>query len=288
MNELRTYNASNPSHSIHVWGIDVQNTSRPVSVLLANARQLKLSSEDQELLEAVAPDRAKAVKAFAPVRRATLDAMLSRLSVPMSSSTLDTLLAVAARSLAVQVGYMDGDSDALYDDRRDNGMAQLASFIIRQTHVPRACLWAHNDHVSRHLGGSQTMGQRLTIALSARYYPVGFFFFEGSSRAWDAAGAIGVISHRLAPPPPFTVESALLNAAGNPEVGWFSIARLPTGLRRWLDTTRYVRELGAVFFGEDRAMILMDISTAFDGVVVIKTIHDSTPTPTGDKRANKK
>jgi erythromycin esterase-like protein len=132
------------------------------------------------------------------------------------------------------------------------------------------------------------MGHRLTSTLSGRYYPVGFFFFEGSSRAWDRAGEIGVISHHLPPPPSFTVESALLKAAGNPDVGWFPIARLPTGLRRWLDTTRYVRELGAVFFGVDRAMILMDISAAFDAVVVIKTIHDSTPTPTGDKRAKKK
>jgi erythromycin esterase len=121
MKELRKYNASNSLHSIHVWGIDVQNTSRPVSVLLANARQLTLSSADQELLEAIAPARAKAVKEFPAARRAALDAMLLRLSVPMGSSRLDTLLAVAARSLSVQVGYMDGDSDALYDDRRDNG-----------------------------------------------------------------------------------------------------------------------------------------------------------------------
>jgi erythromycin esterase-like protein len=213
--------------------------------------------------------------------------MLSKLSVPVGSSKLDTLLAVAARSLSVQVGYMDGDSDALYDDRRDSGMAQLASFVIGQTHAPRACLWAHNDHIGRRLGGSQTMGHRLMSSLSGRYYPVGFFFFEGSSRAWDAAGEIGVISHHLRPPPSFTVESALLEAAGHPDVGWFPIARLPTSLRRWLDTTRYVRELGAVFFGEDRAMILMDISAAFDAVVVIKTIHDSTPTPTGDRRAKK-
>ena len=39
---------------------------------------------------------------------------------------------------------------------------------------------------------------------------------------------------------------------------------------------------------DDRAMILLDITAAFDGLVIIKTIHDSTPTPTGERRAKKK
>jgi erythromycin esterase-like protein len=129
------------------------------------------------------------------------------------------------------------------------------------------------------------MGQALSDTFLDKYYPIGFYLFEGSSRAWDSAGKIGVISHVMTPAPPFTVEGALMAATGAPDVVWLALSQLPPKLQVWLDIPRFVRELGAVYNGEERAMMLLNVRAAFDALVVIKTVHDSSPTPTGIRRA---
>src|SRR5678815_4729054 len=89
--------------------------------------------------------------------------------------------------------YWGGDMLGQYRGRRDAGMAALAGFVTSQLGVERACLWAHAGHVSRE--PSQAMlGQRLVEIPSVRYYAIGFYVYEGSVRAWDAAAKIGVIS----------------------------------------------------------------------------------------------
>jgi hypothetical protein len=151
MKDIRAYNTANPQSKMHVWGVDAQNTERPVGLLVSNASVLRLTSDDQALLQTVAPARGKAVKQFSAEQRSALDTLLLRLSEPAGSTDLDTQLAVAARSLAIQVGYMDGDTAAMYS--------------------------------------------------ANKYYPVGFYLYDGTSRAWDAGGKIGVISHTLGPAP---------------------------------------------------------------------------------------
>jgi erythromycin esterase len=289
LEDVRRYNlgSSSASARIHIWGIDVQNTKLPVELLTANAQTLRLTGEEHELLQAVAPDRGKAVKLFSVERRAALDALLSRLSAPVGSADLHTQLAVAARSLATQVGYTDGDTVGLYAVRRDAGMAQLASFIVDRTGAKRAALWAHDGHITRASDGRDSMGKRLSSALSSGYYPIGFFLFEGSSRAWDSAGKIGVISHSVPPAPPFSIEGALMSAAGSPGVAWLPLRRLPAPLRAWLAIPRFAREMGAVYNGEERTMLLLEPSVAFDALVVIKTVHDSSPTPTGIRQVTR-
>jgi erythromycin esterase len=285
--EVRAYNAANATARIHIWGIDVQDTKAPVALLVANAQRLQLSQDEQILLKSIANDRAEIVRQFPVPRRAALDTLLLRLTTAGSSAELDTQLSIAARSLLIQVGYMDDDTQGLYSERRDAGMAQLASFIVERTGVKRACLWAHDDHISRFSPGSPSMGQRLSAAFSSRYYPIGFFFFEGSSRAWDAANAIGVISHTLKRAPSFTMEGVVMSATNAPEVAWLALNRAPADLRTWLETPRFVRELGAVYNGEERALILLNLRSAFDALVVIRTVHDSSPTPTGIRRAKR-
>jgi erythromycin esterase len=285
MRDIRAYNEANPRTKIHVWGIDAQNTERPVTLLVDNAANLGLSNGEQALLKTVALARGKAVKQFTAEQRSALDALLSRLSKPAGSSDLDTYLALAARSLVIQVGYMDGDTAAMYDARRDAGMAQLARFIVDRLGVRRACLWAHDDHVARLSEGSESVGLRLAAAFANNYYPVGFYLYEGTSRAWDAAGKIGVISHSLGPPPAFTVESVLLSVASASDAAWIPLRRLSQKLRAWLEVPRYVRGLGAVYGGPGRTMLLLNIASAFDAIVVIRAVHDSSPTPTGVRRA---
>lgn len=287
LQDIRVYNLAQASSAdrIRIWGIDPQDTEPPTALLVANQARLNLTSKDIALLQEITPHRAKAVKLFTADRRAALDALLLRLATPMGPTDADTQIAVAARSLAVQVGYMDGDTQAMYSERRDLGMAQLAHFLIERTGVPLASVWAHDGHITRGLEGGRRMGYRLSAMLPNKYYPVGFYMFEGASRAWDPGTKIGVIPHRVKAAPPYTVEGAIMAATGAPDVAWVPFATLPKTLRTWLDLPRFARQMGAGYLGEDRSMILCDIGTGFDAVVVIRTAHESTPTPTGIRRA---
>lgn len=289
LDDIRTYNLAQSAHTdrIHIWGIDVQNTALPAALLLSHAAALGLSEEDEALLRSIAPDRGKGVRQLAPERRAKLDILLSRLASTTGTAEVDTQLAVAARSLAIQLRYWaDDDSQGQYASLRDSGMAQLARFIIERTGVSQACLWAHNDHIVKAIGdGVARVGHKIAMAFPGRYYAVGFFLFEGSTRAWDPAGRIGVISHKLKPAPAYTVEGAVMAATGAPEVAWLALRSSSATLQRWLATPRYVRELGAVYQGEDSSMVLLDVPAAFDALVVTRTVHDTSPTPSGVRRA---
>jgi hypothetical protein len=148
LEQLREYNAST-SDRVRLWGVDVQNTALPVELLRANAAALSIPADEQDLLQRVGPNRGKPVGELTAVQRAKLDHTLSRLSTPRSASLDDVRIAIAARSLAIQLAYWDGDATALYSERRDAGMASLAQFIVAQTGVKRACLWAHDGHVTK-------------------------------------------------------------------------------------------------------------------------------------------
>jgi erythromycin esterase len=289
LEEVRTYNqklAPGSPERLRIWGVDAQDTGPPVELLVAHAGELQLSEQDLAVLRSLVAKRGAIVKGFDAGQRANLDQLLSRLATPRGGALRDTQLAVAAASLAIQVGYLEGDVQGLYGARRDAGMAKLSQLIVRLTGTKRACLWAHNDHVARiSQVGYQSIGQLLATAFPGRYYPVGFYLYEGSARAWDAEEKIGVISHRFKPAPEFTVEGALMNATKFPEIAWVPLGRLPPKLRAWFEVPRYVRELGAGSNGEARMMILFDMLSAFDASVVIKRVHDSSPTPTGIRRA---
>ncbi|HEY5949158.1 MAG TPA: erythromycin esterase family protein, partial [Kofleriaceae bacterium] len=284
--DLRAYNATTRD-KVHVWGVDVQYTQPAVSLLLTHARALKLTDDDKQLLEKVAEKRAAPVRELTPERRAALDALLQRLLKRRGKSQTDLRIAVAVRSLIVQIGYLDGDTAGLIAVRRDAGMASVASYLVTQTKAPRACIWAHAAHVARaDEVGIRPMGEHLAAFASHRYYPIGFFIYEGSVRAWDAAGAIGVISHPIPRAPDFAVEGAVMSATGSPDIAWLPSSRFSPVFRKWLETPRYLREAGAVYSTEADLMTLYDVPAAFDALVVIKSGHDSSPTPTGLRKAD--
>jgi hypothetical protein len=76
-----------------------------------------------------------------------------------------------------------------------------------------------------------------------------------------------------------------MTAAGFPDVAWLPFSQLPSNLIAWLGVPRFAREMGAVYFGEARASILLDARVAFDALVVVKRVHASSPTPTGARQA---
>jgi len=124
--------------------------------------------------------------------------------------------------------------------------------------------------------------------LTGRYYNIGFYLYAGSARAWDATAKIGVVSHPIPEAPPYTLEGAIMQLAGFPQVAWLPLRRLPTRFRSWLDIPRLVREVGAVYIDADETLKLRNIPATFDAVVVIKSGHDSTPTPTGVRKITQK
>jgi erythromycin esterase-like protein len=212
-----------------------------VQVLLDEAAALSIGADDQATLKVATVKRAKEVADLPAAQRASLDALLSRLSTPRGRSRQDLLVAVAARSLAMQLGYWDGDMQGQYGSRRDAGMASLTSFLVSQLAVKRAALWAHDGHISKE-GNRRPLGQNLASNPSLRYYGIGFYLYEGSVRAWDGAAKIGVISHPIPAAPPYTMEGAVMRATGSPDIAWLSLRTLPTAFRSWLATPRFVRE----------------------------------------------
>lgn len=288
LGKIRELNAT-AIEKVHIWGIDLQDTKPPVGVLLGNAAALDIDSDQQEMLQLATVRRGKDLRNLDPARRASLAALMSRLSVPRGTSRDDLLVAVAARSLDLQLHYWDGDGDlrAEYRRRRDAGMAALATFITSQLQVKRACLWAHDAHVAKQ-GNVPMLGQNLAAQLPGRYYGIGFYLYEGSTRAWDAAAKIGVISHPISAAPPYTLEGAVMQLAGFPQIAWLPLRRIPASFRSWLDTPRLVREVGAVYIDAEESLALRNIPATFDAVVVIKNGHDSTPTPTGVRKITQK
>jgi erythromycin esterase len=280
---IREYN-QNSKKKVHIWGIDAQNTVRPANVLLASAGSLSIDPQDQELLKATTVRRAKDLSRLSPEQRARLDALLSRLQNPLGPAKQDLVISVAARSLALQIDYWAGDMRGEYRGRRDSAMAALAGYLIAQTGAERACLWAHDGHIARQ-GTTRTLGANLAAIPSLRYYGVGFYLYEGTTRAWDGAQRIGVISHPIPEAPPYLLEGAVMRVTGAPAVAWLPLRGLPEPLRAWLETPRFVREVGAQYTGLDEVTILRHARRSFDALVVIKHGHDSTPTPTGIRKA---
>lgn len=277
---VRTYNAG-AARKVHIWGIDLQDTKLPVRTIIA--RVPHLNDDEAAALKVAATRRGKMVAELPTPQKTALAALLSRLGTPQGSSRDDLLLAVAARSLALQLHYWDGDMLGQYRRRRDAGMAELAAFITSQMGARRACLWAHDGHITKD-GDLPMLGQNLARNRALRYYSVGFYLYEGSARAWDAVAKIGVIPHPISAAAPYMVEGAVMRATGMPAVAWLPLAKLPPGLNAWLETPRLVREVGAAYI-DDQALTLRRIRDAFDAIVVIRTGHDSTPTPTGVRTA---
>jgi erythromycin esterase len=285
LDDLRAYNAAvGAVDKVHLVGIDAQNTTPPVETLLASARELGITAEDQAVLGRMTK-RAKAVRDLAPAERTRLDSLLVRLAAPRSMRQHDFLIALAAKSLAIQLDYWTGDMAVWYRKRRNNAMAELIHFVMDQLGAKRAVLWAHAAHITREPGDAD-LGAQLAVAGS--YYAVGFYLYQGSARAWDQASKIGVIPHAIAVAPPSNLEAVVMRAAGMPDIAWLALKNAPTWLAQWLKAPRYVRELYATFLGDDASQILRDIRAGFDAVAILQRGHDSSPTPTGVRTAEHK
>jgi erythromycin esterase-like protein len=100
--ELRTLNQRLAGNDkIHLWGVDVQNTTPPVDTLVAHAGALGITEAQQALLHRL-EQRGKRVRDFTPSERAEVDALLVRLGQARSAAML-TLRDVRAGFDAIAV-----------------------------------------------------------------------------------------------------------------------------------------------------------------------------------------
>ena len=272
LEQLRAYNATT-SDKIHLRGIDLQNTTLPVNALLARAEPLGITATEQDLLKRLTKRGAR-VREMSVDERATVDAVLTRLTTPPGHTPQDDRDALAARSLALQLEYWNGDLRTWYRIHRDAGMAELAQLIIAQLGSPRAVLWAHDFHVAKDV---PTLGKNLARGPCC-YYAVGFYAYQGNARAWDAESKIGVISHEVPPAPPGSLEGAVTQLTGAPPIAWLPLRRVPSSFAHWLELPRQTYEFGHTYRS---IRTLRDIPQSYDAVVVIHTGHPTSPTPTG-------
>jgi erythromycin esterase-like protein len=288
LTDVREFNRSRPEGlRLHVLGFDAQNTTLPADLLLASQRELGISAPEAELLSRVSPKRAKAFAGFSPEDAHALMALLERIEAATASGVMPSLAMranIAAHSLRLQLGYI---SQAWAPDLRDAAMAELAELVRQHYGDGRASLWAHNGHLAREPDGTtKSMGQHLSARLGGEYYPIAFLAYAGAARAWDPAQEIGVIPQSLGPTPAFNLESVILHTLSYPEVAWVRLDTLPSSLQRWMQIPRYTREFGAVYTPDD-TQILRKFPQAFEAVVIVKTSLASTPTATGERRAER-
>jgi erythromycin esterase len=287
---VRAFNASvRPEQRVHVLGFDAQMTEPAVQLLVAAREELGLTNQQVELLTRLAASNGKSFIGTSAADKAILQELVGRLERVdrFDPRATDGRAAIAARSLRHQLGYLDEPSFNAQSGMRDAAMADLATFVIEHGRPGQASLWAHTLHIARdtYSGGLKTMGSHLAAHFAADYYPMGLFTYEGSARAWDGPGKVGVIPYRLGPTPPHYIESAIMAATRYPDIAWVDMTTMPTALQDWLDRPRFSREFGNTWFGEADATTLRLFRSAFDGLVVLKRGSASTPTPTGVRRA---
>jgi erythromycin esterase len=280
---VRTYNAAEPAERrVHVLGIDAQFANLPAEWLGAHRTELGLGDAEAAVLARIAADR-KQLAALAAADVAVLDAMIARLDAgraPADLAAVTTRAVIAARALRHDRSYV---GQAAYGVLRDAAMADLTALTMELGGPGQAAVWGHNGHIAGEPdGATESLGQHLRRRFSD-YVPIAFLSYEGSARAWDEAGEIGVIARDFGPAPPFTVEAAIMRATGAPDVAWVLHDRLSAELQRWLATPRYVREFGSVF--RARPQTLRRFPTAFSAVVVLRHSTASTPTATGVRKA---
>lgn len=164
---------------------------------------------------------------------------------------------------------------------RDASMAENIAWL--HTHGiggGKMVLWAHDAHIAASMT-YRTMGTILRERYQARYFPLGFSFFQGSFRALgeDQNG-------NLTPLQTFTVQSAepgsynaTLGSVGIP-LYLLDLRHAPAGpVSQWLDGPHDFRMIGAVYnpYDESQSYVPISLNKGFDAIIHIQKVTASVP-----------
>lgn len=285
-NQVRDYNATVPAdRKVHVLGIDAQRLEPPVQYLLARSGTFGIEQRGAELLSRIAPQRGAAYRMFSLQEQEELQMLLERIErmpTPHDLTSERARAHIAVLSIRHQLGYLVAERPI---GPRDRAMAELALASLELGGPHQAAVLAHNGHIARtDEGATPSLGMHLAAQLHDDYYPIAFLSYQGTARAWDYAGKIGVVVHTLAPPPSFNVESVLNQQLAQLDIAYVSFENLAGPVARWLELPRYVRQFGAVYSPYDTQM-LRSFPSDFAAVALLRIAHASSSTPSGERRA---
>ena len=159
-----------------------------------------------------------------------------------------------ARELAVQVAEaarLAASTRPEWFQTRDDVMAANTLRLIEPDGI--VALWAHNVHLARvlHLPGRHAAGGRLHEALGPKLRLVALGQGRGAFRAMDRRAGLAPAALPIAPPPPTTLDAALLRAA---PTAWLGDLRAAAGdAAAWLDAPQMTRWLPEQFAPGDEA-----------------------------------
>jgi hypothetical protein len=125
------------------------------------------------------------------------------------------------------------------------------------------------------------MGSLLANKLGAGYEVLALLAAGGAARAWDVAGAVGVVPRDLPKPPPYSLE-AMLGAHRIAPVTYFRFASATPPALTWLAGLHPLRDFGAVHPTPEQEFHAFDL-TGFDGAILFDEVHPTEPTATGER-----
>jgi erythromycin esterase len=166
---------------------------------------------------------------------------------------------------------------------RDAAMAANLEWIL-ETEPPgtRVVAWAHNGHVSRHGGDAmQPMGTHLDRSLGDDYLVLGFVFNRGSFQAIDWTQGQGqdkgLAEHSVGPAPEGHLGAAFART-GLP-IFVLDLRRIPAEgtVARWFDVPHPMREIGAVFAGEEQMSRPVVLTDHYDGIIFVNETTRARP-----------
>lgn len=285
--QLRAHNQANPTRRVRVLGCDVQFSEAAVDYLIAHRDIAGLDDVIVELIRPLRADRAKAFATLPPETRARVYAALQTVAVRRGRGADTVTQRVAFAALALQHRLRGAEAVEFWrTEQRELGMAELTAESAALDPARSAIFLAHNAHVqSVRVDMFPPAGAALRQILGDRYCVIGVFAGSGSTRAWDAEAAEGVLPRMLLSSPPGTFEHAIAQGAGEARAVYVLLKDLPKVLRDWLAIPRRVRDFGAVYPGAARAHRYHALLEGFDAAVVLRDVEPTTPTATGVRMA---
>jgi erythromycin esterase len=158
---------------------------------------------------------------------------------------------------------------------RDRSMAANIEWIL-ETEPPgtRVVAWAHNGHVARSSqSGMEPMGMSLDHSLGEDYVVFGFVFNRGAFQAIDWTKGQGkpggLRKHTVGPAPEENIGAAFARTG----LPIFALdLRRREGhepLPKWFDAPHPMREIGAVFLGEETMSRPVKLTGVYDAVLFV-------------------
>jgi erythromycin esterase-like protein len=151
-----------------------------------------------------------------------------------------------ARIVGQYAKMMQAMKEPALGNVRDDSMAANVKWILDQNPGAKIVLWAHNGHVSKGaIWGQRWMGTELDKMYPGQMVVMGFTTGKGEYRA-IASGKGGLSTHKLAAPPPGSVEWHLA-ALGQPRLIFDPRGAVPNDpATAWLLTSAPIRSIGAM------------------------------------------